>query len=394
MEQELDHLRQELKRAGVPPNRLYPRWAKSSVLRSAILSEVLVALQPDVHEGRIAPYGSIIVPPLTKVQGRHLVPVPDDQLGLARRAADGSSALIVIAGDMFEGLLLLEPAGTPELELARIAKAATGLVVRRDSNGFVVLLSQSGGLRCEGRRWSVSPSLDEACTSVWRVAEMADYKVLMALLEFAFHVLSPWHVGATLVWLLSEDDPFAATVDLRPLGASVCPTDTEPSLSFAAHLLAQYDGATVIGPDGHLKSAGLHLVPSEKAQAIVPRLPGTRHTSARQASFDHANSLIVTVSADGPVTIFSDGLDIFSLSWFSAAAAAASMRRAMGEGGKDSVWASEHSATCKKCGKTSEIATLTVTGWRGDEEASCPVCGTVIATGHCYEIAANLIKVF
>jgi hypothetical protein len=37
---------------------------------------------------------------------------------------------------------------------------------------------------------------------------------------------------------------------------------------------------------------------------------------------------------------------------------------------------------------------LTVAGWRDYEEAHCPVCNKKIAEDHCFEIHANIKKVF
>jgi hypothetical protein len=224
---------------------------------------------------------------------------------------------------------------------------------------------------------------------------MVNWRLLHKLLKFAYHVLSPWQIGSTLVWLLDDNDPFkSAGIDLEPLRLRIDTQLNTPSLSFAAHLLAQHDGATIVAQDGRLLRTGIHLTASNLAHEIVKPLRGTRHTSAKRASFDHPNTVVVAVSSDGPVTIFSDGMSIFELGWYSATDDALSWIKTVGKSHEDDFLVSGYDAKCSRCGKTSEIEELTVVGWREDEEALCPVCNNVVATGLCWKIDANLKKVF
>ena len=317
---QLDLLREELRLAGVNTQEVFPRWADVPIMRDAILRELLIALVVPVHEGLIPPYGCVVAPddaPFTR-----LLSLKEEDLPLARKAADGTSALVAFTGSRFAGLVLLDPTGSPELELVKLSTSLDGIAFRRNRNGMVRLYGNFGSLQHYGRRWSISPSLETAIGSVCRVASMVNPLRLRKLLEFAYHVLSPWNIGATLVWLLSDRDPFNSGIDLEALELSVNPNPDKPSLSFTAHLLAQYDGATIVRSDGTIKRTGIHLVTSKKAEDLISALPGTRHTSARRASYDFANAIIVTVSVDGPVTVFSDGLSVFALNWSSADALA------------------------------------------------------------------------
>ena len=182
-------------------------------------------------------------------------------------------------------------------------------------------------------------------------------------------------------------------IDVRSLRLKTNPETPEPSLAFAAHFLAQHDGATFISREGTMITTGVHLAPSKAAQQFVNSFRGTRHTSARRASFDLADTLIVTVSADGPVTVFSDGANVFE--WrYSAQREATAMRRAYGEMLQDSLSTDFDEKKCPRCGKTSVIEILIVSGHRGDENADCPVCGQTIASARCYEMHANVRKTF
>jgi len=135
------------------------------------------------------------------------------------------------------------------------------------------------------------------------------------------------------------------------------------------------------------------LSASDAAQKWIPPYEGTRHTSARRASFDYPQAIVITVSADGPVTIFSDGVSIFQIGWFSADRAAAAYRKTFGRALEDAVWASGDLAKCKQCGKTSQVEILTIAGWRDNEEVDCPICGQSLATARCFTIHANVVKV-
>jgi len=222
---------------------------------------------------------------------------------------------------------------------------------------------------------------------------MVDTERLYRLLELAQYVLSPWRIGTTLVWLLSDRNPFDG-IDLRPLRLSISPQVGEPTIAFAAHLLAQYDGATIVSREGRLLATNVHLIPSPDAESLLRPLSGTRHTSALRTSYDYSDVLIVTVSADGPVTVFSDGLNVFKLGWFSVDEVAAGIGRIAEKRIGDDIWTSTYDTVCAKCGKTSQVEVLTVTGWREDEEGHCPVCNETIAKAHCYHVYTRIKKVF
>ncbi len=324
-----DLLDRELNLARVDLDALVPKWARRPTVRTLVLKELLAALEAEIHEGLIPPYGTIFVPPDSKVE--RLLPLGESELSLARKAADGSSALLAFREGEFAGLLLIDPSDAPDLQLARMARSLDGLVIRQTRTGVVRAYGPAGSVRQVGRRWTTSPAIDDAINRARKAAPMVPTSTLTSLLDFAFYVLSPWAVGATLIWLLSERTSDEINVDLRPFRLSVEPALEDVPVSFAAHLLAQFDGATVISREGQFLTTGIHLMASERAQTLIPRFRGTRHTSARRASYDQPDTLIVTVSADGPVTIFSDGAGIFDLWWFSADGLARVLRRAHGK---------------------------------------------------------------
>lgn len=388
----LDLLRRELHAAKVAWNEFLPPWARG-VIGDGILRELLVAIDPPIHEGHIAPYASIIVDDANLVSP--LVRLQLEHLDLARRAADGRSTVTVFDRDGFVGLLTLNPSLDPDLALARLAVSTSGIALHRNDKGHVRIYAPNGALRNIGRQWTQSPSIQEAVQTVMAVAPDVHEAVLISLLEFAYFILSPRHIGATIVWLLSDTNAFAGQGDdLTPLGLTTDDRSASRLLSFADHLLAQYDGATILSRDGKVIATGVQLTASDRAQQFVARLSGTRHTSAKRASFDCEETLVVTVSSDGPVTVFSDGASIFQLSWLSAREVAEAITRD-GRQGVDGwmMFSSEGRVACSTCGKLCELETLKdPKATEPERQVTCPICASPLATVRCMEVRAMVRK--
>jgi DNA integrity scanning protein DisA with diadenylate cyclase activity len=391
-EEHVKLLIRELTLSGFKVNEILPIWSRPATVRRTVLNELLFAMNAQVHEGRISPYGSVLFPPSASLANVLELSANDRQL--AQKAADGSSSLAAFIGAEFTGLLLLKPASTPELQISELAAAANAIAIRRDARGVLRVFSEKGILRHVGRIWTSSPALNLAVEHVSRVAPQINQPMLLEILKFAYYVLSAWHIGATFVWLLSDRDDFESGVDLRSLGLRVDPREKDPPLAFSAHLLDQYDGATVISKGGQILKTQVQLMPSNNSKNYIKPLSGTRHTSAKRASFDRGDIVVITVSSDGPVTVFSDGLDVYKITWYSAFDQARAFVRATGPENRESVDAASFERVCSNCGKTSRVEVFTVYGFREREEANCPICGTKIASAMCFRIDAMITKSF
>jgi DNA integrity scanning protein DisA with diadenylate cyclase activity len=83
---------------------------------------------------------------------------------------------------------------------------------------------------------------------------------------------------------------------------------TDPELiSFA-----QQDGATVIDASGRFSTCMVFLRPEATTQAEIGPGKGARHSSAAKMSAE-AGCLAITVSHDGPITIYESGRRVLSL---------------------------------------------------------------------------------
>jgi len=120
--------------------------------------------------------------------------------------------------------------GEPDLQITRLVESTDGVGVLRDADSLVRVHSPVGTLRQQSRKWFRVPAIADAVRRVLLAAPQASFKPLRALLEFAFFVLSPRRIGATLIWMLSDRVPYE-NLDIRALQLSVSP------LSWAASVV-------------------------------------------------------------------------------------------------------------------------------------------------------------
>ena len=75
---------------------------------------------------------------------------------------------------------------------------------------------------------------------------------------------------------------------------------------------AKQDGATVVDVQGQFKGCMVLLRPDAATQAEIGAGKGARHSSAAKMSAE-TECLAITVSQDGPVTVYDSGRRILSL---------------------------------------------------------------------------------
>lgn len=134
------------------------------------------------------------------------------------------------------------------------------------------------------------------------------------LLELCHHHISPGGIGATLLYLLTGDEHVGRGRDtgvrLASLGISILEPGDEP---LVLHQARYRDGALLISHDGRLLAANVILRPERSGEQSVLTHKGTRHASAARHTADCPDVLAFVVSADGPVTVFSDGRRVADL---------------------------------------------------------------------------------
>lgn len=278
-----------------------------------VVDELDYAERPPRHERRVPSYGSFVAPERdiadwAAVTGLTVVSdtshTGDGEVD--RRYADGIASWVVRPADgSFHVVVFDRPAGS-ERDLVVLAEASGATLVQRHPSGVVRLAGSFGVARFDGFGWHVEPAIHSWLTGAACGLDDDRSSAFEHLIRFAVHDLGAGGIGATLVFRpddaplgegLEHHLPVPPTLDLRRA------TDLAP----LRHVLGQSDGAAVFDVGGALRALGVRLVPSAEAEARVGAFGGTRHTSARRYSHDDPASVVVTVSEDGPVTVFRHG---------------------------------------------------------------------------------------
>ena len=344
-------------------------------LERPFAAELARCLDPHVHERRVRSYGAIVareLPHLTHL-GR-LADTGEMSPELLRSCADGRKAMALVVGDEPPRLLVLHAAIETDQDYAARAAWVEGLIVANDDAGVVRIVTDASVTLVEGRRWLSKDLVFEVAEEVSGVVPAADPAIVRRLLELCHLRASPFKIGATLLYLLREEADGASRgalhrtpgLELRSLGVSV---GRESDTALIVHQLKQRDGATVFGLDGRLSRVSVILEPTLASIRAVTEYAGTRHLSAARHTYDRPDVLAFVISADGPVTVFSDGRKISELK----------MRDSLLP--KHEANAAERTVEteCAGCGVSLAIRVVEVPGPMDEHGVRCPACGRVAA---------------
>jgi DNA integrity scanning protein DisA with diadenylate cyclase activity len=363
-------------------------------LRAALLEELNYARHAPVHEGRRPPYGCLIVQNISiEIPGvdRLLQPSGGGSLAELRPFSDGRSTMLL--RDLHDGCAIAVASLPDELSIVQMTRVVPAVAVQRLPNDAVKVFDGQVVATNEGFDWSVRRYarshlawLAEALAPPTPFGESL-LERLASLLDFCLHGLSPRRIGATIVltlWgefpndigLSDEGTPPAVELDAAD------PDDQRP----LATVLASVDGACLLDVNGRVVRLEAKLGNSPESVRVVPEHGGTRHTSARRFSYDHSNVLVFVVSADGPVTLFSDGSATLSLRPHDDRAWHVSLPH-------DQVRSLEESTvttSCEACGRP--VRCRAVTGPGGETRGlSCPVCGSADVASFASALEASAV---
>ncbi|HXI31729.1 MAG TPA: diadenylate cyclase [Vicinamibacterales bacterium] len=284
-------------------------------LREEISAELARCLDPFVHEQDIRPYGAIVAretPHLDRL-GR-IIETPAVPLDVVRSMADGVHSLVLVAPNEPPRLLLLHERMDTDQDFASHAVWVDGVIVCNDGAGVVRIVTDSSVTLVEGRKWIRKDLVYEAAEDVAQVVPAADPLVVRRLLELSHHRFGPSGVGATLIYVLTDQPDVGHRrnpgIHVDAFQLSVLNEAEEPLLLQQARYR---DGALLVGRDGRLLAVNVILRPTRASEHAVPVTRGTRHTSAARHTYDCPDVLAFVVSTDGPVTVFSDGERIADL---------------------------------------------------------------------------------
>jgi DNA integrity scanning protein DisA with diadenylate cyclase activity len=360
------------------------------------LYELSLIVASEAHEGIIPSEGVMFVEESSELFGVDFILVHLEQISMARKFANGVDCFLLYEKEIFFGLVYFKEPLLNELLLVRAFPPSGGLFVQRGSTGIVKFFQGNSIIILENRNWFTKPLIKEAAWKISRCVSEINHAVLNRILEFAFHLLSPIHqVGATIVWWLKEiplvDSEIQTTgQDISEFNFSIL--DETRAITFC-HFLSQIDGATFLNPEGQFMRTGIHLKNSNKSRGLIPELKGTRHTSAQRFSYDFSDTLVITVSSDGPVTIFSDGVNIANLRIHPSYKAAHDLKKMIPEKQED-ITSLSYEIICQHCGKRLIVEQVNVVGWDKDTNMNCLVCQSLLRTANCFTIECRPFKRF
>jgi len=360
-----------------------------------LLVEADYSLRPHMHENRIVSYGFMSVDSLARMS-EHIIILPEKfNVSQARSIADGKNLFVVIEDNHYAGLLVLSTPLLLEQEVVAFQKRTGGLICITEGNGITKFVSGQGISLHELRNWKFKPNVQKVASDIICYAPMANRQQLVSILEFCLHTLGANKIGATLAWFLDTPNPNILSsqahvqTDIQPLNINLFDNQ---NLSALQSILDRNDGAALVSPDGAVFGVGAHLVNSQNSVTLIQAYAGTRHTSARRFSYDRPETILFTVSSDGPVSIFSDGLKIGELLTYNPSDIEQWYRSVSPD--PDAVESSSWEENCQNCGKTSRVDEILIYGWREHETVDCPLCGSQIAARKCWQLNAQLIKRF
>ena len=197
---------------------------------------------------------------------------------------------------------------------AAISRQCDAVVLFVPTGGRQVRVFSDGQLvgRYGNGSWSPEsiPRIDEA---VARLAEQKNYDLplLQRVLRCAF-LMSEQNLGA--IFVLGDADAILERSDLPEIGsfATIASADMEHLSEQELVNFAKQDGATVIDAQGRFRGCMVLLRPAADTQAEIGLGKGARHSSAAKMSAE-GGCLAITVSQDGPITVYDCGQQVLSL---------------------------------------------------------------------------------
>jgi DNA integrity scanning protein DisA with diadenylate cyclase activity len=280
--------------------------ASKGAFATVLLVELLHALKLPRHERTLPAYGSIIWPEEVVDADEQLAPSTLDE---ARALVNGTSSFVRRGKDGELTVECFERRIDSELEMVMLSDTCRGTIVQRTPAGVVKVYTSRDVVVYEQGVWYSKPYSSRFARMVVSAVPSADLAVVHSVLRLAVHGLSAANIGATLVLRIDRTQE----MDLQGVHAGTDVSYLMLNVNRAvhigpiAHLLARADGAMVLSRTGHVQEYACHLSYSDRARDALEVTGGTRHTSAKCYSYDEPRTLVMAVSEDGPVTVFSRG---------------------------------------------------------------------------------------
>jgi len=268
------------------------------------------------------------------------------------------------------------------MQMLKRFPARGGLMINRNESGQCRFYQGDAMIIHDRRNWIKKPDVKNTVTTVASCVPGVNKKTLQLLLEFANHLVSPVDgAGGILIWnhgsLQEKDADSGSSIPFS--------FQNEWHLNPVLNLVVNTDGAIRISKNGELLESGLHIRYSSKSAKLIPDFKGTRHTSSIRHSFDHSDVIVITISEDGPVSVFINGANITAMNLESLHQMSRKARFAH-PGEKDRISPIELRHHCVNCDKPSMIEGVLFKGKNEWISLDCPTCGFNIAPIQAFQL--------
>lgn len=361
-----------------------PLQTKADAVDALVLDELLYARHIPVHEGLRPPYGSLIVNQLPTggaYPTRGTGEAGADLKGI-RPFVDGTTTVLI--RDLAGNNVVAQVDVSDELKLLQLTRATKGVAVQRLPDGRVKVANQHHVAINDVHEWSVRTQAREVLAGLTAALQLPNNGALQGrlqgildLLDLCFHRLSPQGIGATLVLMLDGTvaDVHDGLTDRGDEPAIAINAFAVEDRDLMVSMLASVDGACMVEQDGTVSLYKAKLKTTEKSQEVIAQQGGTRHTSAKRFAYANRQCLVIVVSADGPVTLFADGIAIVRLQQDAAKDHKPwRTRMSLSEQGRYQQERSE--VDCGRCERRIVFKVVTAVDSSGSgQPMRCPICG-------------------
>ena len=350
------------------------------VINDLVIEELAYARYVPIHEGIFPNYGALITGNGAQLP-EDARPREGSPSQAMRKFADGESSFILRREETKDTISLVDKRLADEREIVELCYSTGGIFVRRLSSGNVTVTSKDRVLVNEGYRWwsrPVASTRSHVLNDVLRLSSIGIRPLFFELLEFAFHQLSPLNIGATLVVDVQGD----ATKLLEHLAAKGGKPPFELNLTDESDARAMVtflrvvDGACLIASDGRVVRTEAKLATSRQATTLLSPSGGMRHSSAKWFSYDNPGVVVIVVSADGPVSLFSSGAKIAA---FDTPPPPMLQAQDFHQGDREEFVEEETEETCARCCTTLRVVLASHPSSAAPHDVKCPVCEGPIA---------------
>jgi hypothetical protein len=345
------------------------------LVHESVIDEIVLSIRPEIHEGRIHPYGVLFTESLEDLERYEMSPIPPEGLQRARKMVDGKEWYLLYDRERFHGMVRFPVTQSLEMQMLRRFPARGGLMINRNENGQCRFYQGDAMIIHDRRNWIRKTDVKNTVTTVASCVPGLDKKTFQLLLEFANYLVSPVDgAGGILIWNYQSQHGDESNSGLGNRFSLLNESHLNPILN----LVVNSDGAIRISRNGELIESEIHIRYSSKSARVIQDFKGTRHTSSIRHSYDHSEVIVITISEDGPVSVFINGANITALNLESLHQMTRKARFAHPKE-KEKISSIEIRHHCLNCERNSIIEGVKFEGKNNVFSIKCPTCGIAIA---------------